>query len=85
MVLAIRQQERMSAKPLDNRVSILRSAKPLKQFLEDQAGGKDRFTLRQGSGKESNLGLELPTVAAKRQRPNAGIDDEIQSRERSLL
>jgi hypothetical protein len=57
----------------------------LKEFLKDKRGRQDGFAAFDGANQCANFRSLRGNIAAVRERPNAGIDEEAQSRERSFL
>jgi hypothetical protein len=63
----------------------LGTCKTLEELLEHQTCGVDRFLLGYRLFKTDNRWLCRRTVTPERQRPNTGVNEKAQDRERSFL
>ncbi len=66
-----------------DRVSRLRAAESLEEFLEDDSGREDQVALGKCRRQDVHFRDISRRVTAKSQRPHARIDEEFQPRERS--
>lgn len=85
VVGAIRDDHGESPESIDQRRRCLGSTHSLQQFLKDQIGRQDRLSPLQRLPEARRFFATVWAVPAKGQRPNTGIDEEAQSRERSVL
>ena len=70
--------------PLQDLLAPFRTAKTLQQLLNDQPGREHRLPVLRGKGECADFRNRRYRIAPERQRPHAGIDEEVQ-RERSVL
>jgi len=85
VVVTIGRDERKSGEPGDDRLLCARPMEPLENLLVDESRRNNEFTVRQRSLEGAHLEEAGRWVAAQRQRPYAGVDEETQARERSCL
>jgi hypothetical protein len=85
VIVAIRHDERHGGKPIQNLCAGFRTREALQQLLQDKAGRQDRLAGIKGAKQRLHLGRWSGRIAPERQRPDAGIDEEAQSRARSAL
>ena len=85
VVVTVGCDERKSCEPGDDRLLRARPLEPLQDLLIDEARRNNEFAVRQRSLQGAHLDEAGRWVAAKRQRPNARVHEEAQSRERSRL
>lgn len=85
MIVPVRNDHRYRGKPIDNLLASLRPRKSLKQLLQDQARREDLLSSFDDAGKLLYLTSTDGRVAAKRKRPDTGIDEYAQLRDRSAL
>jgi hypothetical protein len=57
----------------------------LKKLLQDQPGCKDRFASFDDSNERAHFHRGRGRIASECERPDAGIDENAQSRARSFL
>ena len=68
-----------------DRVSCSRSAGTLQEFLQNQSGSEDGFSAPQSSTQLPDLRGDVGLAAPQSQRPDAGVHEEAQPRDRSDL
>ena len=85
VVVAIGCQEGQGAEACHDRLLVPGTVKSLKELLIDEASGGDELAFGERSLQRADLRHIGWPVAAQRQRPDARIDEEAQSRERSRL
>lgn len=85
MIVPVRSEERERREALDDQPASLGSGKALEQFLQHQAGRDDRITALERVDEGRDLGAFVRRITPQRQRPDAGIDEQTQDRERSAL
>ena len=85
VVRSIRPKTRQRAEAINDVFARARPGKSLQQFLQNQPSGDDHLTAFEGLVQFYNLGDRRTRIAAKCERPNAGIDKQGQDRERSAL
>ena len=79
------QEQRERREAGHDRVSRLRAAESLEQFLKDESGREDHVALSKCRGQDVHFRDVAWRVTAKSQRPHTRIDEEVQPRERSAL
>lgn len=85
MIVAIRRQERYRGKSLQNLRASSWARETLQKLLKDEARGKQHLAYLDGLNERLHFLGRGWLVATKRQRPDAGVDEESQSRARSAL
>ena len=85
VIFALRHDQRQRSKSFEDLPSRFRAAESLKDFLENQASGEDRSFVPKSVGQEVYAGMSHTLVTAHGKRPDAGINEELQSRDRALL
>ncbi len=85
IVLPIRHQERQGSKSPHDVLAGTRASKALQQFLQHEASSDKRVTAVDRGSKCQHLGAGNRSVPAKGERPNAGVDEQSNLRERSAL
>lgn len=85
MIVAIRRQERYRGKSLQNLRASSWARETRQKLLKDEARGKQHLAHLDGLNERPHFLGRGWLVATKRQRPDAGVDEESQSRARSAL
>lgn len=85
VVVTIWGDERKSGEASDDRLLRARSVEALKDLLIDEAGRNNEIAACQRSLEGSDLRHGGRCVAPKREGPNARVDEQAQSRDRSCL
>jgi len=85
MVLSLRLEQRQRRKPFDDLGTGFRTREALQKFLQYEASRDDDVRPQQGFLELLNLRLRCRGVPPKRQRPNAGVDEDRHVRDRSAL
>ena len=85
VVVAFGPQERERTETLDDRIASARPPKPLKQLLQDQPGGEDRLISSEAAPELRELGCDVRPITPQGERPDTGVDEETQERDRSFL
>lgn len=85
MIVSIGRDERERSEASDDRLLRTGPMKPLKELLIDETRREDEHPAGQRSFEGTHLGAVGGSVPAKRERPDARVDEETQSRERSRL
>jgi len=85
MVLTVWRQKRQRTEALDDFAPSTRPRESLQELLKHESGSDYRFARLERVAKRDHLGSRERSVASKRQRPDAGIDEERHLRERSFL
>ncbi len=85
VILAIRHKQRHRGKSIQNLRAGARSGKALQQLLEHEARGQQRIAGFDRANQHPQCRGLRRGVTPQRQRPNAGIDEQAQSRARSVL
>lgn len=80
-----RWDQRNILKPEQQFAGCLGSAKALQELLQHQPCRNNEITACQRLDQRMNFRPKLLAIAAKRQRPDAGINKQRQSRDRSVL
>ena len=75
VVFPIGLQEAKRAEPFDQLATRFGACKPLKKFLQHEARSKDLVCPIEGVPKHADFGQYSDSVAAKSERPDAGIDE----------
>ena len=76
VVFPIRLQEAKRAEPIDQLAMRFGACKPLKKFLQHEAGSKDLVCPIESVPKHADFGQYSDSVPAKGERPDAGIDEQ---------
>lgn len=85
VILAFGPQEWEGTETLDDRLASARPPKPLKQLLQDQPGGEHRLLPSEAAPELRELGCDVRPIAPQGERPDTGVDEEAQERDRSRL
>jgi hypothetical protein len=85
VIAAVRGQERQSGEPRNDLFARSWAGKALQQFLKYQAGRQNRLTSADRLAQCGYFRERRRHVTSESQRPNAGIDEQAQSRLRSAL
>jgi hypothetical protein len=85
MIVAIGTQERKRGESIEYSVPRPWSREALQQLLQDKAGRKDSLPLGKGSRQGDDLSRRLRLIAPEGKGPDAGVNEEAQSRFRSAL
>jgi hypothetical protein len=85
VIVPIGHQQRHGGKSVENLISKLWARKPLQQFLENKACRNEGLAALYGLDQRHGLARRGQCIAPERQRPNACVDKERQSRVRSTL
>lgn len=85
VVAPIRRDERERSEASDDRLLRAGPMKPLEELLIHETRREDEHPACQRSFEGAHLGAVGGSVPAKRERPDARVDEETQSRERSRL
>lgn len=85
VIVAVRLQYGQRSETLDDLSPRFGAGEPLQQFLQDQSGGDHDITAEQRFLERMDFGFSCRSIAAQRQRPDAGINEQSHLRERSDL
>ncbi len=85
VILTIGLDQGEGTEPVDDRACGLGSRESLQQFLKNEPCRHDGVGAKKCLLQCADLGLGACTVAAQRQRPDAGIDKQRHLRSRSAL
>jgi hypothetical protein len=85
MVSPLGNQERQRSKPIEDLHTVPRSGKALQKLLHNEAGGHKLLAGFDGANQFDPFARQGGRIASESQRPDAGIDQEAQRRERSAL
>lgn len=85
VIVAIRRDEGKRSEARDDRLLRARALKALKELLVDEAGRNDEIAAAQRALESADFWKSGRRVSAKRDGPNARVDEQGQSRERSCL
>lgn len=85
VILSIRSKKRQGGKTIQNSCPGLRPRKALKKFLEDKTRRQNGLTGFDSADQCLHRRVLRRCVAPECQRPNAGIDEQAQSRTRPAL
>ena len=85
VVQSIRKEQRYGSKAVDDLLSCTRPREALKQLLQDDTRRDDGVAALERLAQCRYLRCRRGLVAAKRQRPDTGIDEQGQERDRSAL
>ena len=85
VVLPGRRQKRQRREAIEDPLGRSGPGKALQKLLQNQAGGEQRLTGLSRAHQFAYFRRREGRIAAKCQRPDAGIDEQAQWRERSAL
>jgi hypothetical protein len=85
MVMPVRDEQWQGGEPFDDLRSVPRPGKPLQELLQNEAGCQQLLAGLDGPHQLAYFRRRGWCVAPQRQRPDAGIDEEAQLRERAAL
>ena len=85
VILAIRRYHWNGRKSFEDLIAGLRACKPLEKILKDEAGRQDNLVGLDCPDQRTDLSRWIRRVAPQRERPDAGVDEEAQSRPRPAL
>ena len=85
VMFALGHDQRQRSESIKDLLSRFRAAESLQDLLKNQASGEDRSFVPKSVGQEVHAGMTLATIAAHGKRPDTGINEELQSRDRALL
>ena len=76
---SVGHEERQRTEALDDRVAGLRSAEALQQLLQHEPGREDPLPRFERLAQALDGRLIGPDITAQRERPHAGVDEEVHS------
>jgi hypothetical protein len=85
MIFAIWRYHWNGGESFEDLIAGLRASKPLEKFLKDEAGRQDDLVGLDCPDQHTDLRPWIRRVAPQRERPDAGVDEEAQSRPRPAL
>jgi len=85
MIVSIRRQHRQCGELLDKFLTGLWAREALQQFLQNEPSDNDGVASVECRAQGRNLRCREVGITAKRQRPDAGINQDGHRRERSIL
>ncbi len=85
VIFALGHEQRQRSESIENLLSRFRSVESLQDLLENQACGEDRPFVPKSVSQEVHAGMILTTIAAHSKRPDTGVNEEFQSRDRAAL
>lgn len=85
VIFALGHDQRQRSESIKNLRSRFRAAESLQDLLKNQACGEDRSFVPKSFGQEVHAGMTLATIAAHGKRPDTGVNEEFQSRDRAVL
>jgi len=85
VVLPVGNDEGKDCESFEDQLSRLGALKSLQQLLENQTGGEQRLVSFDRVTQSGDGRFHADLVAPQRERPDAAVDEQRQSRERSAL
>ncbi len=85
VVLPMWIEKRQRTKSFDDVFACARPRESLKQFLQNQPSGDEGVAALERLAQRKDLVRRKRRIAAKRERPDAGIDKQSHDRERPAL
>ncbi len=85
VIVALGHDQRQRSESIKDLFSRFRTAETLQNLLKNQAGGENRSFVPKSLGQKVHAGMTLTQITAHRKRPDAGINEELQSRDRAAL
>ena len=85
VIRSIRDEKGKCRESVENLLACLRPRKALKELLQYQAGCEDQFPGLKRLGQREDFGDGRRFVPPQRKRPDIGVNERAQSRERSDL
>jgi len=85
VIFALGHDHRQRSESIKDLLSRFRAAESLQDLLKDQACGEDRAFVPKSVGQEFHAGMTFTLITAQGKRPDTGIDEELQSRDRAAL
>ena len=85
VIVAVRHEEWHCGKSIQDLRARARPRKALQQLLQDKTGRKNIFAALDRAKESACLRRVGGRIASERERPHAGIDEQAQSRPRSVL
>lgn len=80
VILAVRREHRNGGEWIEDLVTGARTRKPLENSLKDEASGQDCLAGLDRPCECPNVARPIGGTTSQRKRPNAGVDEEAQSR-----
>jgi hypothetical protein len=85
VVFALWHDERQMSEPNEDLRSRFRAVESLEKFLKNQSGGENRFFVLKGVGQEVYARIAVMSVPAQGKRPDTGVNEDLQLRDRAAL
>jgi hypothetical protein len=85
VIFALGHDQGQGSESIEDLRSRFRAAESLEKFLKNQAGGENRSLALKSLGQEVHARIAVMPIAAQGERPDAGINEELQLRDRAAL
>ena len=85
VIVSLWHDQRQSSESIQDLLSRLGAAESLQDLLENQARCEDRFFVLKSIRQEAHAGMAVTLVTAQGKRPDTGIDEQLQFRDRAAL
>jgi hypothetical protein len=85
VIFALGHDQRQMSESIKNLRSRFRAAESLQDLLKNQACGEDRSFVPKSVGQEVHAGMTPAMIAAHGKRPDTGVNEDFQSRDRAVL
>jgi hypothetical protein len=85
VVFALRHDQRERSESIEDLRSRFRAAESLEKLLKNQTGGEDRSFALKSLGQEVHARIAVKPIPAQGKRPDTGINEDLQLRDRAAL
>ena len=85
VIFALGHDQRQRSESIKDLLSRFRAAEALQNLLKNQAGSENRSFVPKRAGQEVHAGMTLTLITSHGKRPDTGINEELQSRDRAAL
>jgi transposase len=85
VIFALWDDQRQRSESIEDLLSRFRAAESLQDLLENQACSKDRSFVLKSICQELHAGMAISLITAQCKRPDTGINEEPQFRDRAAL
>ncbi|HEV7485399.1 MAG TPA: hypothetical protein VGQ65_06920 [Thermoanaerobaculia bacterium] len=85
VIFALGHDQRQRSESIKNLLSRFRAAETLQDLLKNQACSEDRSFVPKSVSQEVHAGMTLTAIAAHGKRPDTGVNEQFQSRDRAVL
>jgi hypothetical protein len=85
VIVALGHNQRQRSESIKDLLSRFRAVESLQNLLKNQACGENRSFVPKCVGQEVDAGMTRTLITAHGKRPDTGINEELQSRDRAAL